>query len=37
MKKLFFTAIMAIAAFSVNAQNIQVHYDFGKHLYSEKT
>lgn len=35
MKKLFFTAIMAIAAFSVNAQNIQVHYDFGKHLYSE--
>jgi len=32
MKKLFITAIMAIAAFSVNAQNIQVHYDFGSAL-----
>ncbi len=32
MKKLFFTAIMAIAALAVNAQNIQVHYDFGSKL-----
>lgn len=35
MKKLFITAVMAIAAFSVNAQNIQFHYDFGKNLYSD--
>lgn len=34
MKKLFFLAAMAIASVGANAQNIQVHYDFGKHLYN---
>lgn len=35
MKKLFFLAAMMCGAMAVNAQNIQLHYDFGKHIYSD--
>lgn len=33
MKKVFLIAMTVVAAISVNAQNIQLHYDFGRHLY----
>ncbi len=36
MKKILFMALMAVAALSANAQNVQVHYDFGRHLYSDQ-
>ena len=36
MKKFFSLVLMAVAALSVNAQNVQVHYDFGRHLYSDQ-
>lgn len=36
MKKIFMAAMMAVAALAASAQNIQIHYDFGKHIYSEK-
>ena len=36
MKKIVFMALMAVAALSANAQNVQVHYDFGRHLYSDQ-
>lgn len=36
MKKLFIIAAMALASVGVNAQNIQLHYDFGKHMYQEQ-
>ncbi len=36
MKKVFFIAMAFIAAISTNAQNIQLHYDFGRHLYSDE-
>ena len=29
-------ALMAVAALSVNAQNIQLHYDFGRNIYSDQ-
>ena len=28
--------LMSVAAVKTNAQNIQVHYDFGRHLYSSE-
>ena len=28
--------LMAIAIMSANAQNIQLHYDFGRHLYPDQ-
>lgn len=34
MRKLFLLAVMLIAGVAANAQNIQVHYDLGRHLYS---
>ena len=34
MKKLMTIALMAVAALSANAQNIQLHYDFGRNIYS---
>ena len=34
MKKLFLFAVMAAAAFTAQAQNIQLHYDFGRNIYS---
>lgn len=36
MKKLFSIVLLAAAAISVNAQNVQVHYDFGRHLYPDQ-
>ena len=40
MKKSFFSVFLtALMAVSANAQNLQLHYDFGRHIYSteEKT
>ena len=34
MKKIFTIALMAVAALSANAQNIQLHYDFGRNIYT---
>jgi len=36
MKKLMTIALMAVAALSANAQNIQLHYDFGRSIYSNE-
>ena len=36
MKKLLTIVLMAVAAISANAQNVQVHYDFGRHLYPDQ-
>ena len=36
MKKLMTIALMAVAALSANAQNIQLHYDFGRNIYSNE-
>ena len=35
MKKYFMMALMAVAALSVNAQDIQLHYDFGRNIYPD--
>jgi len=36
MKKFFCLALMAVAAMSVHAQNVQLHYDFGRNIYSSE-
>lgn len=36
MKKLFSIVLMAVAAISASAQDVQVHYDFGRHLYPDQ-
>ena len=36
MKKIFVFTLMAVAALTVHAQNIQLHYDFGRNLYSDQ-
>ena len=36
MKKILIAALMCAAALNVNAQNIQLHYDFGRHIYSDE-
>ena len=36
MKKLLTIVLMAAAAIGANAQNVQVHYDFGRHLYPDQ-
>ena len=33
MKKFYLFAMLLVAAISVNAQGIQLHYDFGRDLY----
>ena len=33
MKKITLFAMLFIAAFSIDAQNIQLHYDFGRNIY----
>src|SRR5574344_2844344 len=33
MKKFFFFAMTCIVALSVNAQNLQLHYDLGRNIY----
>lgn len=35
MKKLFFLATILVASVAASAQNIQVHYDFGRNIYSD--
>ncbi|MBQ8948776.1 MAG: DUF5020 family protein [Prevotella sp.] len=34
MKKLFLCGLMAVAALATQAQNIQLHYDFGRNIYT---
>lgn len=36
MKKIFLTCLTALAAHFATAQNIQLHYDFGRHFYQEQ-
>ena len=36
MKKLISFALMAIAALAANAQDIQLHYDFGRNIYPDQ-
>ena len=36
MKKYFFFILMAVSALSANAQNIQLHYDFGRNIYPDE-
>ncbi len=36
MKKFFFLCAMLVAGVAANAQNIQLHYDFGRSLYSDE-
>ena len=36
MKKLISFALMAVAALSASAQNIQLHYDFGRNIYPDQ-
>ena len=35
MKKTILAAMMAVMALGASAQNLQFHYDFGKHLYND--
>ena len=35
MKKIFVFALMAVAALTASAQNIQLHYDFGRNIYPD--
>ncbi len=34
MKRQFILALMAVAAFTAAAQNVQLHYDFGRNIYT---
>jgi hypothetical protein len=36
MKKLFLFGLVVVAALTAQAQNIQLHYDFGRNLYSDQ-
>mgnify|MGYP002624515634 CR=1 FL=1 len=36
MKKVFLCGLMAAAALATQAQNVQLHYDFGRNLYSDE-
>ena len=36
MRKLLSTALLAVAALTANAQNIQLHYDFGRNIYPDE-
>ena len=36
MKKLILCGLMAVAAITANAQNIQLHYDFGRNIYPDE-
>ena len=36
MKKIVIFALMAVAALGAQAQNIQLHYDFGRNFYSDQ-
>ena len=36
MKKFFSLLLMAVASFSANAQNVQLHYDYGRNIYPDE-
>ena len=36
MRKLIIFGMMALMGLTVHAQNIQLHYDFGRSIYSEQ-
>ena len=36
MKRILFFALLAVAALSADAQNIQLHYDFGRNIYPDE-
>lgn len=36
MKKFFTVVLMAVAALGANAQNVQLHYDFGRNIYPDQ-
>lgn len=36
MKRLIMNGLMALAALSANAQDIQLHYDFGRNIYADQ-
>ena len=36
MKKILFSGLMALFCLTATAQNIQLHYDFGRHIYSSE-
>ncbi|MBO6030719.1 MAG: DUF5020 family protein, partial [Prevotella sp.] len=36
MKKFIILIILAFSAFTANSQNIQLHYDFGRNLYTDE-
>ena len=36
MKKILVFALMAVAALMASAQNIQLHYDFGRNIYPDQ-
>ena len=36
MKKIFLAAIMAMVTISASAQDVQLHYDFGRDIYSDQ-
>ena len=36
MKKIIISALIAIVALGTQAQNIQLHYDFGRNFYSDQ-
>lgn len=36
MKKFFSVVLMAVAAIGANAQNVQLHYDFGRNIYPDQ-
>ena len=36
MKRILFFALLTVAALSADAQNIQLHYDFGRNIYPDE-
>ena len=36
MKKLLFSGLLAVAALTAQAQNVQLHYDLGRNLYPDE-
>lgn len=36
MKKVILSSLVAIFALAAQAQNVQLHYDFGRNIYSDE-
>ena len=36
MRKFLLSVLLAVAAISINAQDVQLHYDFGRNMYSDQ-